>query len=93
MSNLKRQVLVRTGGNTDWVQARELVKDKGGLPSNVLLDRILVKEWPTIPEEEKRILRLYFPAWTREVLVYPKHGKEFRKGKDIVDNNKYGQKR
>ncbi len=76
---LKRQVIIPTGQTMDWLNARGAVKDKGGLPSNVLYDDILVRS------DEWQKPRGYYAFWAREVLVYPKKNGQFRKGADVVD--------
>lgn len=75
----KKQVIVPTGRKMGWLDARELVRTQGGLPPNVLHDRYLVetKEW-------KQIRDLY-PAWAREILVYPEKNGAFKKGNDVID--------
>lgn len=89
----KRQVIKPTGENAGWLNARKSVQDKGGLPSNVLHDDVLVKLWPTLSEPEKAKLRGYYAAWAREVLVYPAKEGQFKKGKDVVDAHKDEQGR
>ena len=88
VAQLKRQIIVPTGENLGWLKAREAVSDRGGLPSHVLHDDILVKLWPVLSEPEKAKLRNYYAAWAKEVLVYPEKGGQFQKGKDVVDAHK-----
>ncbi len=80
----KRHVVKLTGENAGWLAARNAVKDRGGLPSNVLHDDILVKLWPSLTRRAQVQLRMYYPAWAREVLVYPARGGQFKKGNDMV---------
>ncbi|MEK6981756.1 MAG: hypothetical protein AABX38_02395 [Candidatus Micrarchaeota archaeon] len=79
----KRQVIVPTGQDLSWLEARKAVKEKGGLPSHVLHDDYLVgsEKWKELPSG-------YYAAWAREVLVYPEQSGQFRKGIDVVDVNK-----
>lgn len=74
-----RQIIVHTGQKLGYVDAFNAVRNKGGLPSNALHDNILLKcdDW--------ELLKSYYPAWAREVLVYPEHYGKFKKGKDVVD--------
>jgi hypothetical protein len=74
-----RQVIVPTGQRLGYVEAFNLVRDKGGLPSNVLHDDILVRS------EGWKQLQGYYPAWAREVLVYPEKNGVFKRGQDIID--------
>ena len=84
----KRQIIVPTGENLGWLKARESVQARGGLPSHVLHDDILVKLWPALSEPEKEKLKNYYAAWAKEVLVFPEKGGQFQKGKDVVDAHK-----
>ncbi len=75
---MRTQKLFPTGKKTSWLDARESVRDKGGLPSNVLHDEVLMSnQWNNLTE--------YYPAWAREVIVYPAQNKQFRVGRDVVD--------
>jgi len=78
-ANDQTKVIIPSGQNLGWLEAREAVKDKGGLPSNVLHDDVLVRS------EAWKQLGVYYPAWAREVLVYPAKGDTFKKGEDVVD--------
>ncbi len=73
----------------DYLKARKLTRDKGGLPSHVLHDDCLMRD-------ERRpidlILHLY-AAWARELLIYPEKDGCFSKGKDIVDSSEDGKGR
>ena len=64
-----------------WLQAREVRRDKGGLPSNVLLDDVLVYSdaWKQVKENS------YVPLWAKEIEVYPKKNGVFEDGKDVED--------
>lgn len=77
----KRQIIVPIGRDAGWLDARELVREKGGLPSNVMHDNTLVysDDWKALRKQG------YYAAWTREVLVYPEVNGKFAKGKDVVD--------
>ncbi len=59
-------------GKAGWLQARHMANEFCGLPSNVLLERIIDQEG------------FKSPVWAREILVYPKVNGQFS-GKDIVD--------
>lgn len=77
----QKQTIVYTGKDAGYLDARELVREKGGLPSNVLHDDILVRsdDWKQLRAQN------YYGVWAREVLVYPAKNGEFKKGKDVVD--------
>ena len=77
---MRTQKIIPTGEHAGWLKAREALRDKGGLPSNVLHDDVLVRsdQWKKLTE--------YYPAWAREVLVYPAKNGQFRKGEDVVDS-------
>jgi len=64
-----------------WLEAREVRRDKGGLPSNVLLDDVLVYSdaWKQVKENR------YVPLWAKELEVYPKKNGVFEDGKDVED--------
>ena len=73
--------IVPLGQTAGYMEARRLAAEKGmGLASNVLHDDYLARtnRW----QEVKAI----YPAWGRELLVYPEINGEFAKGKDIVDS-------
>ena len=80
----KNQVIVLIARKVGWLDARELVESKGGLQSNRLHDRYLVET------EEWKDIRSLYPAWAREVLVYPEKDGQFRKGTDVVDASRDG---
>lgn len=81
--------IIPTGQYLGWLEAREVVKDKGGLPSNVLHDEYLVYKDEGEPfwGEKLRYKNIedYYPAWAREILVYPAKGDMFKKGEDVID--------
>ncbi|MDO8554095.1 MAG: hypothetical protein Q7S22_04775 [Candidatus Micrarchaeota archaeon] len=106
----KKQVIIPTGQHLDWLGAREAVRTKGGLPSNVLHDDILVMSRRTCVNKPIYLLAdlrstsdscdyfealpasspitglsTYYPAWAKEVIVYPEKNRSFLKGEDIVD--------
>jgi len=64
-----------------WLEAIEVRRDKGGLPSNVLLDDVLVYSdaWKQVKENG------YVPLWAKELEVYPKKNGVFEDGKDVED--------
>jgi hypothetical protein len=74
-----KHMIVPTGNRLSYVEAFNLVREIGGLPSNVLHDDTLVRfgNW--------KQLGLYYPAWAREVIVHPERNGMFRAGKDVVD--------
>jgi hypothetical protein len=78
---VQKQMITPIGKDAGWLDARELVRNKGGLPSNVVHDNILVRS------EDWKQLRGpgYYAAWAREVLVYPEKNGTFKKGNDVVD--------
>ncbi len=77
----QKQVITYTGKDMGYLDARELVREKGGLPSNVLHDDNLVRtdDWKAL--NKKR----YYEALAREIYVYPKQNSRFQKGADVVD--------
>ncbi len=77
MKQLRKRI-VPMNKRAGYFEAWKLTKDKGGLPPNALLDDYLV--------ETDRWKADFFPLWTREILVYPEIGGEFKKGKDVVDS-------
>jgi hypothetical protein len=64
-----------------WLEAREVRRDKGGLPSNVFLDDMLIYSdaWKKVRENG------YVPLWARELEAYPKKNGVFEDGKDLED--------
>jgi hypothetical protein len=64
----------------DYVEARRLVSERGmKLPSNVLHDEYMrTGNWERVKD--------IYPAWAREILVYPRIGRKFAKGKDVIDS-------
>jgi hypothetical protein len=90
MKNQKRIVpLMDDNGRVklaDYLEARKLTRGKGGLPSNVLHDDYLVRS-----DKWKGVQKVY-PAWAREILVYPEKDGLFS-GRDVVDSNKDGKGR
>jgi hypothetical protein len=81
-----RKVIVPTGQHLKWLEARNAVRDIGGLPSNVLHDDVLVysNDWESLASMRKG--DHYYPAWAKEVLVYPEVNGKFKKGIDVIDN-------
>lgn len=82
--NVEKKRIVRLPfyRKANYLEARRLTERKGGLPSNVLHDDYLVV---TSEHNHIHIQKLY-PAWAREILVYPEKGGKFKKGKDVVDS-------
>ena len=76
---LKKQIIIPYGGATSWLRGRAAVSKRGGLPSNILHDYVLVNS------EYWKLLKSYYPAWSREVLVYPEKNGEFKRDKDVID--------
>jgi hypothetical protein len=75
-------MIVPINKNVGWLSARELVRDMGGLPSNLLHDEILMRR----PDDLLRLnSQKYYGAWAREVVVHPEKNTEFKKGKDLID--------
>jgi hypothetical protein len=71
------------GKDASWLDARNLVRKEGGLPSNRLHTEVLLSNaWIGLNETSR-----YYGggAWAREILVYPEPGKTFRAGIDVVD--------
>jgi hypothetical protein len=75
-----QEKMIPIGKPTGYLEARRITKGKGGLPSNVLHDNYLTRtsDW-------EDLIKIY-PAWAREVLVYPESGGLFKKGRDVVDS-------
>jgi hypothetical protein len=73
--------MLSLGLKAGYLEARELAAERGRrLPSNVLHDDCLVISggW-----EEMRDL---YPAWAREIAVYPQKNCVFYKGADVIDS-------
>ncbi len=64
-----------------YLEARKAAEPYGGLPTNALHQKILVEtdEWKS-PE-----LKGYYPAFAREMSVYPKPWETMKKGEDLID--------
>lgn len=75
---LKRMVAVKE--RTGYLEARRITEEKGGLPSHVMHDDYLLRtgRW--------REVQKIYPAWAKEIIVYPRTGWQFEKGKDVVDS-------
>ena len=65
----------------NYLDARNAAEPYGGLPTNALHQKILVEtdEWKS-PE-----LKGYYPAFAREMSVYPKPWETMKKGEDVID--------
>ncbi len=76
------RTIVPDGMKADWLAARKIAEEKGGLPPYALHDDILARstDWARF--------RGYYPAWARELLVYPAPGKVFERGRNVVDATK-----
>ncbi|MCI0504355.1 hypothetical protein L0Y65_06650 [Candidatus Micrarchaeota archaeon] len=72
----------------DYIEARRMAAQRGmKLPSNVLHDEYLVRsgDWEQVKE--------IYPAWARELLVYPRIGRKFTNGRDVIDSEEDHQGR
>ena len=71
-----------------YLRARKLTR--GRLPSNVLHDDYLVRNALRGDREYEywRDIEWLYPAWAREILVYPEKDGQFKKGRDVVDSHK-----
>ena len=78
-NNNPNRVIIPTGQALGYIEAFNAVRDKGGLPSNVMYDDLLRSS------KKSNTNLLYIPSWAKEILVYPESNGEFIKGKDIVD--------
>jgi signal transduction histidine kinase/CheY-like chemotaxis protein len=78
------EVIVPFGRDAEWLEARELVKNDGGLPSHRLHDDTLVNSdnWEILKQQG-----YYSPygTWAKEVIVYPEPNGKFIKGRDVKD--------
>ena len=76
------QTIIHITPDLSWLDAYEVTKSKGGLPSNVLHDEYLVmsEKWKELPG--------YYAAWCRELLIYPEQNGLFHKGVDVIDEYK-----
>ena len=65
----------------NYLEARKAAEPYGGLPTNALHQKTLVEtdEWKS-PE-----LKGYYPAFAREMSIYPKAGETMKKGEDVID--------
>ncbi len=73
--------MVSLGLKAGYLEARTLAAERGmKLPSNVLHDDILIKSrrWDGLWD--------LYPAWAREIAVYPQKNDYFAKGFDVVDS-------
>jgi hypothetical protein len=76
---LQRERIVPYNRESNYLGARQMAAQRGTiLPSNVLHDEYLSSDrW--------RALGALYPAWAREILVYPEKGGKFKIGQDVVD--------
>lgn len=73
--------MVSFGLKAGYLEARTIAAEKGmRLPSNVLHDDYLVKS-----DRWERMWEAY-PAWAREIVVYPQKNGMFIRGADVVDS-------
>ena len=75
--------IVPTNQETTWLNARNVVKDMGGLPPHILHDEYsklssIELSLNNLPDNFRRV-------WARELLIYPEKNGQFKKGKDVVD--------
>ncbi|MDE1860954.1 MAG: hypothetical protein KGH72_04535 [Candidatus Micrarchaeota archaeon] len=85
---VRRQLIVPTGERLGYLEAREMVKERGGLPSNLMHDETLVgsERWVALQNGLRDGERSgYYEAWAREMLVYPEVGGVFAQGRHVVD--------
>ncbi len=64
-----------------YLEARKAAEPYGGLPTNALHQKTLVEtyDWKS-PE-----LKGYYPAFAREMSVYPESDETMKKGEDVID--------
>ena len=64
-----------------YFEARKAAEPYGGLPTNALHQKTLVEtdDWKS-PE-----LKDYYPAFAREMSIYPESGETMKKGEDLID--------
>jgi hypothetical protein len=87
----KRQVIVPVYDKylrvAKWLEAWRDVREKGGLPSNVLLDDILVCPGDVEQLSTKdHYYNVWIGMWAKEILVYPEVNGKFKKGIDVKDD-------
>lgn len=68
----------------DWISARNAVRDKGGLPSHVLLDDLTLKTSVFNAMECGSCILWLYSLWAKEVIVHPPQHGRFEKGKDVL---------
>ena len=70
-----------TNRRLTYPEARKAAEPYGGLPTNALHQKTLIEtdDWKS-PE-----LRGYYPAFAREMSIYPKSGETMKKGEDVID--------
>ena len=64
-----------------YLEARKAAEPYGGLPTNALHQKTLVEtdDWKSLE------LKGYYPAFAREISVYPESGETMKKGEDVID--------
>ena len=83
----KDSVIIRPSGpNATWLEARELVRERGGLPSSAQFDDALAGG----DAKQQLSGNLW---WTRNVLVILSTGRHMAKGYDISDHSEAGMGR
>ena len=83
-----RARIVPTGQQLPWLQAREAVKDKGGLPPHRMLDRHLCdpEYRDSLPTDLRSQIDAAFPLMAAELYVHPIPGRVLEPGKDIYNS-------
>ncbi|MDE1861136.1 MAG: hypothetical protein KGH72_05485 [Candidatus Micrarchaeota archaeon] len=81
----REQTIMPLNKSLSYIDARDAVRNLGGLPSNVDHDVVLVHS----RERANAMLHVgYRAAWAREMLVYPEIGGAFRAGVNVVDSQR-----
>lgn len=80
----KRSRIIPLGIETGWIESRELTRERGGLPSNLDHDDVLVysEEWRALFQCR------YYPAWAKEVIVHPAKDGTFKRNGDVANLRK-----
>ena len=89
----KRLIIISRGQQLNYPDSVEAVaklfkeerRGDGKLSPHTLHDDVLVTLWDRLTKDEKTEVTKYYPAWAREVLVYPGPNVKLKKGMDIVD--------
>ncbi len=77
----KRPVIHSLNRRLGYLEARKVAEPYGGLPRNVTHEYTQVgsNDW------SKPELEGYYPAYAREMPIYPGPGKTLKKGEDVID--------